>query len=63
MWKNVRYAHFAEMCEKCGNMRNMRQLHICIKLTCLDSGQAGHVVNAVCKKYVSLLSTTSMSAM
>ena len=29
------YAHFAEICEKCGNKRNMRQSHICIKLTCL----------------------------
>jgi len=33
--KNMRYAHFAEICEKCGNMRNMRQSHIRIKLTCL----------------------------
>jgi len=33
--KNVRYAHFAEMCEKCDNMRN--KPHIRIKLTCLRS--------------------------
>jgi len=33
--KNMWYAHFAEICEKCGNMRNMRQLHIRIKPTCL----------------------------
>jgi len=33
--KNKRYAHFAEMCEKYGNMRNTRQSHIRIKLTCL----------------------------
>ena len=33
--KNMLYAHFAEICEKCGNMRNMRQLHIRIKPTCL----------------------------
>jgi len=35
--KNVVYAHFAEICEKCVNKRNMQQLHICIKLTCLHS--------------------------
>ena len=29
------YACFVEMCEKCGSMRNMRQSHIRIKLTCL----------------------------
>jgi len=29
------YAHFDEICEKFGNKRNMRQSHICIKLTCL----------------------------
>ena len=36
LWrKNMRYAHFDEICERCGTMRNMQQLHICIKLTCL----------------------------
>jgi len=30
-------AHFADVCEKCGNKRNMRQSHIRIKLTCPDS--------------------------
>ena len=39
MQKNVRYAHFAEIYEKCGNVRNMRQSHIRIKLTCLDRTQ------------------------
>jgi len=34
--KNMRHAHFAEMCEKCGNKRNMRQSHIRIKLACLS---------------------------
>jgi len=33
--KNMRYAHFAEICRKCNNMRNMRQSHIRIKLACL----------------------------
>ena len=28
----MRYAHFGEICEKCGNMRNMRQSHIRLKL-------------------------------
>ena len=31
----MRYAHFAEMCERCGTKRNMRQSHIPIKLACL----------------------------
>ena len=31
--KSMRYAHFAEICEKCGNKRNMQQSHIHIKLT------------------------------
>ena len=30
----MRYAHFAETCEKCGNKRNMQQSHIRTKLTC-----------------------------
>jgi len=33
--KNMQYTHFAETGEKCGNMRNMQQSHIRIKLTCL----------------------------
>ena len=33
--KNMQYAHFAEIWKKCGNMRNMRQSHIRVKLTCL----------------------------
>ena len=36
MRKNMRSAHFAEICKKYGNKQNMRQLHICIKLTCLE---------------------------
>jgi len=32
----MQYAHFAEICDKCGNLWNMRELHICIKLTCPD---------------------------
>ena len=35
----MRHAHFAEICEKCGNMQNMQQSHIRIKLTCLISCQ------------------------
>ena len=31
----MQYVHFAEICRKCGNMQNMSQSHICIKLTCL----------------------------
>ena len=34
--KNMRYVHFAEICEKCSNMRNMRQSHIRVKLTWLS---------------------------
>jgi len=30
--ENMQYAHFAEICEKCGNMQ---QSHIRIKLTCV----------------------------
>jgi len=32
--KNMRYAHCAEIC---GNMRNMLQSHIHVKLTCLSN--------------------------
>jgi len=35
MWKNMQYVHLAEVCEKCGNKRIMRQSHIHIQLTCL----------------------------
>jgi len=35
MRKNMRYAHFAKICEKCGKVPNMRQSHICVFLTCL----------------------------
>jgi len=31
--KNMRYAHIAEICEKRGNMRNMGQSQIRVKLT------------------------------
>ena len=39
MRKNMRYAHFAKICEKCGKvpMPNMRQSHIRVFLTCLIS--------------------------
>jgi len=33
--KNMRCAHFAEICEKWGNIWNMWQSHIRVKLTCL----------------------------
>jgi len=33
MRKNMRYAQFAEICEKCGTKWNMEQLHIRIKMT------------------------------
>ena len=33
--KNMRYVHFAGICKKCGNMRNMQKSHIRVKLTCL----------------------------
>jgi len=35
--KNMRYMHFAEICKKCGNIQNMWQSHIRIKLTCLTN--------------------------
>ena len=35
MRKNMRYAHFAKICEKCGKVPNMRQSHIRVFLTCL----------------------------
>ena len=38
--ENMRYEHFAEICEKCGNMRNMRQSHIRVKMTCLAVAKA-----------------------
>ena len=37
MRKNMRYAHFAKICEKCGKVPNMRQSHIRVFLTCLIS--------------------------
>jgi len=42
MQKNMRYAHFAEICEKCGNKRIMWQSHshVHVKLTLLTSGQS-----------------------
>jgi len=33
----MRYAHFAEICEKCGKMQNMRKSDIRVKLTSLNS--------------------------
>ena len=33
--KNMQYSHFAEICEKCGNMRNMRQSRIRVELACV----------------------------
>ena len=47
--KNMRHAHFAEICEKCGNMQNMWQSHIRIKLTCL-SLQFPHTYNEINQK-------------
>jgi len=38
--KSMRYADFAEICEKWGNMRNMRQSHIRVKVTCLTGPAA-----------------------
>jgi len=35
MRKNMRYAHFAKICEKCGKVPNMWQSHIRVFLTCL----------------------------
>ena len=35
MQKNIRYAHFAEICEKCGNVRNIAAIRV--KITCLLS--------------------------
>jgi len=34
----VRYAHFAKICDKCVNMRNMRPSHIRVKLASLPGG-------------------------
>ena len=45
----MRYAYFAEMCRKCSSKRNMWQLHIRIKLTCLV------VCDVVFQKAVSLI--------
>jgi len=33
--KTMRYAHLAGICEKCGNMRNMQQSPVRVKLACL----------------------------
>ena len=38
MLKNMRYAHFAKICEKCGKVPNMRQSHIRVFLTYLFNG-------------------------
>jgi len=35
MRENMRYAHFAKICEKCGKVPNMRQSHIRVFLICL----------------------------
>ena len=35
MRENMRYAHFAKICEKCGKVPNMPQSHIRVFLTCL----------------------------
>ena len=37
MRKNMRYAHFAKICEKCSKVPDMRQSHIRVFLTCLTS--------------------------
>jgi len=50
----MRCAHFAEICEKCGNMRNMRESHICIKLARLSSNnyeQDACMANSYCLHY------------
>ena len=43
--KDMPYAHFAEIC---GNLRNMRQSHICIKLTCLTIRPPSYNINSLC---------------
>ena len=51
----MRYAHFAEICEICGNMRNMWQSHIRVKLTCLArQDQTLHKISLIqvdCRPY------------
>ena len=42
------YAHFVEICQKCGNKRNMRQLYICIKLTCVARLSKWYQMKDVC---------------
>ena len=39
MRENMRYAHFAKICEKCGKVPNMLQSHIRVFLTCLSGDQ------------------------
>ena len=40
----MRYAHFAEICERCSNKSNIRQSHVRIKLTCTPI-RVGHNVS------------------
>jgi len=46
--KNMPYAHFVEICQKCGNKQNMRQLYICIKLTCVAGLSKLYQMKDVC---------------
>jgi len=49
--KDMPYAHFAEIC---GNLRNMRQSHICIKLTCLTICPTSYNISAYMNNYVNV---------
>ena len=54
MRKNMRYTHFAKICEKCGKVPSMRQSHISVFLTCLpESGgnAAGHQSISQCSSH------------
>ena len=47
MRKNMRYAHFAKICEKCSKVPNMRQSHIRVFLTCLGSDML--IIHTACE--------------
>jgi len=56
--ENVRYVHFAELCEKCGSMRNVQQSHIRIKLTCLMRVTSDHPPSDLCFQRIYFLART-----
>jgi len=57
MQKNMRYAHFAKICEKCGKVPNMWQSHIRVFLTCLfiDNTHTKWSICARCSAFLAVV--------